>query len=76
MECPKFGEIFCRSLKNKNGESSAEDRGLACEVAEGSKDCTRQFVWNSWFWLAGDKELAATNKKEGTRTTKEKPLFY
>lgn len=44
IECLKFGELFCRSLEDKNAEDSTEDGGLACHVSKKSKDSTAQFV--------------------------------
>jgi hypothetical protein len=36
IECLNFDGLFCGSLEEKNIESSAEGRGLACEISEGS----------------------------------------
>lgn len=55
---------MCGSLEEKTVESRAEDGGLACEVAEGSKDSTRPFcVKNLWCWSAGAQDSAVINKK-------------
>lgn len=54
--------MFFRSLEGKNVESTAEDRGLACEVSGGSiKTLSGPLgIVDSnglWFWLAGAEEL-------------------
>jgi hypothetical protein len=42
-----------QSLKDKNVESNAEDdRGLACEVSEGSKDSTGFLCKDLWFLVS------------------------
>ena len=43
IEYSKPSELFYGSLEDKTSESSADDGGLACDVSEGSKDCTRPF---------------------------------
>lgn len=36
IECPKLGELFCGSLKDKSVARNAEKEGLASGVSEGS----------------------------------------
>ena len=58
--------MFCRSLEDKNVESNAEDdRGLACEVSEGSKDPT--WLFGGWGCFK-TRLLAGTVISIGERT--------
>ena len=40
IECSDLSGLFCRSLDDKNVESSAANGGLPCEDSEGSKNST------------------------------------
>jgi hypothetical protein len=58
--------MLCRNLED-NGENSAEDGGLACEILEGRlKTLFRAvaifIVKILWFWSAGAEESAMINK--------------
>lgn len=67
-----LGEIFFRSLKDKNVEINADDGGWLLKFQKELKTVPDNFRGKSWFWLAGAKDLAVINKKQDTRTT----LFY
>jgi hypothetical protein len=36
FECSRIGELFCRSLKDKNLERETDGRALGCDNSEGS----------------------------------------
>lgn len=55
---------FFRRLKNKNVKSSAEDRGVACDISEGRVDSVKAicYVKILWFCLAGAEKSSVMNK--------------
>lgn len=66
ITCSMLGELFLRSLEDKNVEGNAEGGGLACEFLEGSvKTLPGPFAILKnvlWFWSAGAKESAVIDE--------------